>query len=158
MLLTVVYAGCGIICSILQGRNIQDVLITWQGLVFCFLAAGLISRGAIGAGDCWILLALGACMDTETYIRMLCIGFFSGSVLVRDFACESAGKAGRQRFRWCLFCWRDYIGGILILTDLRQIKKTGQFYDRGSMCDVIWSCWFVGSFVLELFLYITVHG
>lgn len=86
LLLTVVYAGCGIICSILQGRKIQDVLIP-AGIGILFLAAGLISRGAIGAGDCWILLALGALLDTETYIRMLCIGFFlaafwSGILLV----------------------------------------------------------------------------
>lgn len=57
------------------GRKIQDVLIP-AGIGILFLAAGLISRGAIGAGDCWILLALGALLDTETYIRMLCIGFF----------------------------------------------------------------------------------
>lgn len=86
LLLTVVYAGCGIICSILQGRKIQDVLIP-AGIGILFLEAGLISRGAIGAGDCWILLALGALLDTETYIRMLCIGFFlaafwSGILLV----------------------------------------------------------------------------
>lgn len=86
LLLTVVYAGCGIIYSILQGRKIQDVLIP-AGIGILFLAAGLISRGAIGAGDCWILLALGALLDTETYIRMLCIGFFlaafwSGILLV----------------------------------------------------------------------------
>lgn len=86
LLLTMVYAGCGIIYSILQGRKIQDVLIP-AGIGILFLAAGLISRGAIGAGDCWILLALGALLDTETYIRMLCIGFFlaafwSGILLV----------------------------------------------------------------------------
>ena len=52
LLLTVVYAGCGIIYSILQGRKIQDVLIP-AGIGILFLAAGLISRGAIGAGDCW---------------------------------------------------------------------------------------------------------
>ena len=86
LLLTMVYAGCGIIYSILQGRKIQDVLIP-AGIGILFLAAGLISRGAIGAGDCWILLALGALLDTETYIRVLCIGvflaaFWSGVLLV----------------------------------------------------------------------------
>ena len=112
LLLTVVYAGCGIICSILQGRKIQDVLIP-AGIGIFFLAAGLISRGAIGAGDCWILLALGALLDTETYIRMLCIGFFlaafwSGILLV------IRRKSRKTEIPLVPFLLAGYIGGILI--------------------------------------------
>ena len=112
LLLTVVYAGCGIICSILQGRKIQDVLIP-AGIGILFLAAGLISRGAIGAGDCWILLALGALLDTETYIRMLCIGFFlaafwSGILLV------IRRKSRKTEIPLVPFLRAGYIGGILI--------------------------------------------
>lgn len=112
LLLTVAYAGCGIIYSILQGRNIQDVLIP-AGIGILFLAAGLISRGAIGAGDCWILLALGALLDTETYIRMLCIGFFlaafwSGILLV------IRRKSRKTEIPLVPFLLVGYIGGILI--------------------------------------------
>ena len=112
LFLTVVYAGCGIIYSILQGRKIQDVLIP-AGIGILFLAAGLISRGAIGAGDCWILLALGALLDTETYIRMLCIGFFlaafwSGILLV------IRGKSRKTEIPLVPFLLAGYIGGILI--------------------------------------------
>lgn len=112
LLLTVVYAGCGIICSILQGRKIQDVLIP-AGIGILFLAAGLISRGAIGAGDCWILRALGALLDTETYIRMLCIGFFlaafwSGILLV------IRRKSRKTEIPLVPFLLAGYIGGILI--------------------------------------------
>ena len=112
LLLTVVYAGCGIIYSILQGRKIQDVLIP-AGIGILFLAAGLISRGAIGAGDCWILLALGALLDTETYIRMLCIGFFlaafwSGILLV------IRRKSRKTEIPLVPFLLAGYIGGILI--------------------------------------------
>lgn len=112
LLLTVVYAGCGIICSILQGRKIQDVLIP-AGIGILFLEAGLISRGAIGAGDCWILLALGALLDTETYIRMLCIGFFlaafwSGILLV------IRRKSRKTEIPLVPFLLAGYIGGILI--------------------------------------------
>ena len=112
LLLTVVYAGCGIICSILQGRKIQDVLIP-AGIGILFRAAGLISRGAIGAGDCWILLALGALLDTETYIRMLCIGFFlaafwSGILLV------IRRKSRKTEIPLVPFLLAGYIGGILI--------------------------------------------
>ena len=112
LLLTVVYGGCGIIYSILQGRKIQDVLIP-AGIGILFLAAGLISRGAIGAGDCWILLALGALLDTETYIRMLCIGFFlaafwSGILLV------IRRKSRKTEIPLMPFLLAGYIGGILI--------------------------------------------
>ena len=112
LLLTVVYAGCGIIYSILQGRKIQDVLIP-AGIGILFLAAGLISRGAIGAGDCWILLALGALLDTETYIRMLCIGFclaafWSGILLV------IRRKSRKTEIPLVPFLLAGYIGGILI--------------------------------------------
>ena len=112
LLLTVVYAGCGIICSILQGRKIQDVLIP-AGIGILLLAAGLISRGAIGAGDCWILLALGALLDTETYIRMLCIGFFlaafwSGILLV------IRRKSRKTEIPLVPFLLAGYIGGFLI--------------------------------------------
>lgn len=112
LLLTVVYAGCGIIYSILQGRKIQDVLIP-AGIGILFLAAGLISRGAIGAGDCWILLALGALLDTETYIRMLCIGFFlaafwSGILLV------IRRESRKTEIPLVPFLLAGYIGGILI--------------------------------------------
>ena len=112
LLLTVVYAGCGIIYSILQGRKIQDVLIP-AGIGILFLAAGLISRGAIGAGDFWILLALGALLDTETYIRMLCIGFFlaafwSGILLV------IRRKSRKTEIPLVPFLLAGYIGGTLI--------------------------------------------
>ena len=112
LLLTVVYAGCGIIYSILQGRKIQDVLIP-AGIGILFLAAGLISRGAIGAGDCWILLALGALLDTETYIRILCIGFFlaafwSGILLM------IRRKSRKTEIPLVPFLLAGYIGGILI--------------------------------------------
>ena len=112
LFLTVVYAGCGIIYSILQGRKIQDVLIP-AGIGILFLAAGLISRGAVGAGDCWILLALGALLDTETYIRMLCIGFFlaafwSGILLV------IRRKSRKTEIPLVPFLLAGYIGGILI--------------------------------------------
>lgn len=112
LFLTVVYAGCGIIYSILQGRKIQDVLIP-AGIGILFLAAGLISRGAIGAEDCWILLALGALLDTETYIRMLCIGFFlaafwSGILLV------IRRKSRKTEIPLVPFLLAGYIGGILI--------------------------------------------
>lgn len=121
LLLTVVYAGCGIIYSILQGRKIQDVLIP-AGIGILFLAAGLISRVRLGretAGSCWHWELL---LDTETYIRDALHWIFSGSVLVRDFACDPQEKQEDRDSAGAFSA-----GGIyrrnFDMTDLRQIKK-----------------------------------
>ena len=95
------------------GKKNSGCADTWSGIGILFLAAGLISRGAIGAGDCWILLALGALLDTETYIRMLCIGFFlaafwSGILLV------IRRKSRKTEIPLVPFLLAGYIGGILI--------------------------------------------
>lgn len=112
LILTAVYGAGGVICSILQGREILDVLVP-AGIGMLFLAAGVISRGAIGAGDCWILLALGTLLSTEVYIRMLCIGFFlaafwSGILLV------IRKKSRKTEIPLVPFLLAGYIGGILI--------------------------------------------
>ena len=112
LILTLVYGICGIICSIWQGREIQDVLIP-AGIGILFLATGVVSRGAIGAGDCWILLALGTLLSTEIYIRMLCIGFlmaafWSGILLV------IRKKSRKTEIPLVPFLLAGYIGGILI--------------------------------------------
>ena len=112
LILTVAYAGCGILCSILQGREIQDVLIP-VGIGVLFLASGFASRGAIGVGDGCILLALGTLLDTEIYIQMLCIGFFlaafwSGILLV------IRKKSRDTEIPLMPFLLAGYIGGVLI--------------------------------------------
>lgn len=112
LILTVAYAGCGILCSILQGREIQDVLIP-VGIGALFLASGFASRGAIGVGDGCILLVLGTLLDTEIYIQMLCIGFFlaafwSGILLV------IRKKSRDTEIPLMPFLLAGYIGGVLI--------------------------------------------
>lgn len=112
LILTAIYAGGGILCSILQGREIQDVLIP-AGIGGMFLAAGFMTQGAIGVGDCWILLALGALLDTEIYVRMLCIGFFlaafwSGILLVLR------RQSRKTEIPLVPFLLAGYIGGLLI--------------------------------------------
>ena len=105
------YCDCSL-CSILQGREIQDVLIP-VGIGVLFLASGFASRGAIGVGDGCILLALGTLLDTEIYIQMLCIGFFlaafwSGILLV------IRKKSRDTEIPLMPFLLAGYIGGVLI--------------------------------------------
>lgn len=112
LLLTVVYAGCGIICSIFAGKKNSGCADTGRDWYFVS-CSGADKQGCDGAGDCWILLALGALLDTETYIRMLCIGFFlaafwSGILLV------IRRKSRKTEIPLVPFLLAGYIGGILI--------------------------------------------
>jgi len=112
LLLTAVYGVCGILSSILQGRQIGDILIP-AGLGMMFLAFCFVSHGAVGAGDGWILLALGTMLSTEIYVRMLCVGlflaaFWSGILLV---ACK---KDRKTEIPLLPFLAVGYIGAILI--------------------------------------------
>ncbi len=112
LILTAVYGICGIFSSILQGRQIGDILIP-AGLGMMFLAFGFVSHGAIGAGDGWVLLALGTMLSTEIYVRMLCMGlffaaFWSGILLV---VCK---KSRKTEIPLLPFLAVGYIGAILI--------------------------------------------
>lgn len=112
LILTVLYGGCGILCSILQKRELLDILVP-TGIGVLILAAGFVSRGAIGLGDGWILMALAAMLDTEIYIRSLCIGFllaafWSGFLLV------IRRKSRKTEIPLVPFLLAGYIGGILL--------------------------------------------
>lgn len=112
LILTVVYGTVGIIYSILQGRQIGDFLIP-MGIGMMFLTVGFLSSEAIGAGDGWVLLALGTMIKTELYVRMLCMGlflaaFWSGILLV---ICK---KSRKTEIPLIPFLAAGYIGAILI--------------------------------------------
>src|SRR5699024_12004168 len=65
----------GLLNSIIQGRDIKDFLIP-AGIGLMFLALGILSGGALGAGDGFLLLALGLASDTGEYLGTLLGGIF----------------------------------------------------------------------------------
>lgn len=75
LILTGIYAGVGLIYSFMSGREIQDILIPIVTSAV-FLATSVITRGALGMGDGWVLLALGCMTGTMVYLRTLGIGLF----------------------------------------------------------------------------------
>lgn len=112
LILTVLYGTGGIIYSIFQGRQIGDFLIP-MGIGIMFLAVGFLSSEAVGAGDGWLLVALGTMVNTEVYVRMLCMGlflaaFWSGILLV---ICK---KSRKTEIPLIPFLAAGYIGAILI--------------------------------------------
>ena len=60
LILTGIYASTGLIYSFMSGREIQDILIP-AAIGVIFLLASVITGGALGMGDGWVMLALG-CM------------------------------------------------------------------------------------------------
>lgn len=77
--ITAVYGLAGITYSIRTGRNVIDFLIPLSVGMF-ILACSILTRGQIGMGDGWLLLALGCMLRMESYIQMACIGMLLAAV------------------------------------------------------------------------------
>lgn len=112
-LLTVwIFALAGIITAVLQ----KD--ISWQyffpvGIGFCCVAVSLVTRGAVGMGDGWLLMALGTVLNTEEFVGallmgMFCCGMWSG-ILLFVFR-----KGRNTEIPFVPFLMMGYIGGLLL--------------------------------------------
>lgn len=112
LVLTAVYGITGILYSIFTGRPIGDILIP-AGMGLLFLAAGFLSYEAIGAGDGWILAALGTMLDTEIYVRMLCMGIFLAAVW-SGVLLGICRKSRKTEIPLVPFLLAGYMGAILI--------------------------------------------
>ena len=109
--LTAAYAVAGIVFSIAGHREIQDFLIP-AGTGMMFLAVGILTGGALGMGDGWILLALAMLLSTGEYLQMLCLGMvlaaaWSGFLM---FICK---KSRKTEIPLVPFLFFGYLGGIL---------------------------------------------
>ena len=98
--LTALFGAAGLLNSIIQGRDIKDFLIP-AGIGLMFLTLGILSGGALGAGDGLLLLALGLASDTGEYLGTLLEGCFWRRY-GRAYFWLFSGKAERQRFLLCL--------------------------------------------------------
>ena len=82
--LTGLYGGGGLAISFMTGRRWEDYILP-AGLGLLFLLLSLASKGAVGMGDGWVLLALGCMLETGEYIRLIGCGILSDSSLFREF-------------------------------------------------------------------------
>lgn len=110
--LTGIYASVGLIYSFMSGREIQDILIPIvTGAVF--LAASVITRGDLGMGDGWVLLALGCMTGTMVYLRTLGIGLFLSAV-VSALLLTVFHRNRKTEIPFIPFLFLGYAGGIFI--------------------------------------------
>ena len=109
---TSMFGLAGVAYSIKTGRTMTDYLIP-LGIGILILGGSVLTRGQVGMGDGWMLLALGCMLRMECYIQMACIGMllaaaYSG-VLMLVFR-----KNRKTEIPLVPFLLLGYVGGMII--------------------------------------------
>ena len=109
---TLLFGLAGVVYSVRTGRTMTDYLIP-LGIGFLILGGSVLTRGQVGMGDGWMLLALGCMLRMECYIQMACIGMllaaaYSG-VLMLVFR-----KNRKTEIPLVPFLLLGYVGGMII--------------------------------------------
>ena len=66
---TLLFGLAGVVYSVRTGRTMTDYLIP-LGIGILILGGSVLTRGQVGMGDGWMLLALGCMLRMECYIQM----------------------------------------------------------------------------------------
>ena len=109
---TLIFGLAGVVYSVRTGRTMTDYLIP-LGIGILILGGSVLTRGQVGMGDGWMLLALGCMLRMECYIQMACIGrllaaAYSG-VLMLVFR-----KNRKTEIPLVPFLLLGYVGGMII--------------------------------------------
>ena len=109
---TLLFGLAGVLYSVSTGRTMTDYLIP-LGIGILILGGSVLTRGQVGMGDGWMLLALGCMLRMECYIQMACIGMllaaaYSG-VLMLVFR-----KNRKTEIPLVPFLLLGYVGGMII--------------------------------------------
>lgn len=112
LILTGVYACVGILLSAAEGRQPVDYLVP-LGIGALMMAFCLLSGGAVGMGDGWILLSLGMMLGTDAYIRTVCISMILAAawaaVLLAVFK-----KGKKAELPLVPFLFLGYLAGLIV--------------------------------------------
>ena len=98
------------ICRMESGQDFPLPVSILPGI--CFLLFSLLSRGAVGAGDGFVLIALAGCLSvTDILITTVCgvflAGIYAGFMLL-------GGAGGRRSFAFVPFLLGGYILYLMI--------------------------------------------
>ena len=109
---TLLFGLAGVVYSVRTGRTMTDYLIP-LGIGILILGGSVLTRGQVGMGVGWMLLALGCMLRMECYIQMACIGMllaaaYSG-VLMLVFR-----KNRKTEIPLVPFLLLGYVGGMII--------------------------------------------
>lgn len=105
LLLIIIFAVCGTVWTIYSRRNVPEVLMC-VGTGFLFVLISILTEGAVGMGDGWLLMALGTVLYPEEFFStlfmgMICSAVWSG-IMMMGFCRREVRK-----YRLCHFCWQD---------------------------------------------------
>lgn len=112
LLITAVFAGCGIIWTIYTRSVALDFLLC-AGTGLVFVGISILTDGSMGMGDGWIIMALGTMMRpaeffTMLFVGMLCSAVFAGIMLM------VFRRKGHMEIPFVPFLLAGYLGGILL--------------------------------------------
>lgn len=112
LLITAVFAGCGIIWTIYTRSAALDFLLC-AGTGLVFVGISILTDGSMGMGDGWIIMALGTMMRpaeffTMLFVGMLCSAVFAGIMLM------VFRRKGHMEIPFVPFLLAGYLGGILL--------------------------------------------
>ena len=112
LLLIAIFAGCGILWTICSRSAALDFLIC-AGTGLLFVGISIITEGAVGMGDGWLIMALGTVMSTEEFFMMLlmaliCSAVWAGIIMIFFH------RKGSTEIPFVPFLLAGYLGGILI--------------------------------------------
>ena len=68
LLLIIIFAVCGTVWAIYSRRNVPEVLMC-VGTGFLFVLISILTEGAVGMGDGWLLMALGTVLYPEEFFN-----------------------------------------------------------------------------------------
>ena len=109
---TLLFGLAGVVYSVRTGRTMTDYLIP-LGIGILILGGSVLTRGQVGMGDGWMLLALGCMLRMEFYIQMACIGVLLSAaysvVLMLVFR-----KNRKTEIPLVPFLLLGYVGGMII--------------------------------------------
>lgn len=109
---TLLFGLAGVVYSVRTGRTMTDYLIP-LGIGILILGGSVLTRGQVGMGDGWMLLALGCMLRMECYIQMACIGMllaaaYSGALML------VFRKNRKTEIPLVPFLLLGYVGGMII--------------------------------------------
>lgn len=112
LLAVLLFAAGGLFWSLQSGRSIFHALIPLgTGMVVLVLA--VLTRGAVGMGDAWVLLDLGIVLETGEFLITVCLGvLLSGGCAMILLALKKAGR--RTEIPFVPFLLAGYVGGLLL--------------------------------------------
>lgn len=112
LLLIAVFAGSGILWTICSRSAALDFLVC-AGTGLIFVGISIITEGAVGMGDGWLIIALGTVMSAEEFFMMLFLSLICSAVWA-GITMIFFHRKGNTEIPFVPFLLAGYLGGILI--------------------------------------------